>query len=87
MPRYVIERELGDITDAQLAAAADESRRVREEAFPGIAWEHSHVVRVDGGLRSYCIYAAPDPDTIRAHASRAGIPAGRIHEIHADITG
>jgi hypothetical protein len=85
MPRYVIERDLGDITDAQLDEAARESERVRLDDFPEIGWEHSHVVRVDGGLRSFCVYSAPDEQVIRAHAARVGIPADRIHAIHAEI--
>lgn len=85
MPRYLIVRELGDITDDQLDGAAEESRRVREEGFPGIDWEHSHVVRVAGGLRSYCIYAAPSAESVRAHAHRAGLPVDEVHEIHTDI--
>ena len=85
MPRYVIERELGDITDDQLQQAAGNSKRIRENDFPEIDWEHSHVVRVDGGLKSFCIYTAPDPQAIRDHAAAVGIPADRIHEIHTDI--
>jgi hypothetical protein len=85
MPRYVVERDLGDITDAQLDEAARESERVRLEDFPEIGWEHSHVVRVGGGLRSFCVYSAPDERVIRAHAARVGIPADHIHPIHAEI--
>jgi hypothetical protein len=80
-----VERDLGDITDAQLDEAARESERVRLEDFPEIGWEHSHVVRVAGGLRSFCIYSAPDEQVIRDHAARVGIPADRIHVIHAEI--
>lgn len=85
MPRYLIERELGDITDDALEAAGEESTRVREEGFPEIVWEHSHVVRTADGLRSYCVYAAPDVQSIRAHAERAGLPVDRVHEIHVDL--
>ena len=85
MPRYVIERELGDITDAELQEAAERSMRVRTEEFPEIDWEHSHVVRTSAGLMSYCVYGAPDDETIRAHAAAVGIPADRIHPIHTDI--
>ena len=85
VPRYVIERFLGDVSDAELDAAAKESERLRLEGFPLIDWEHSHVVRVPGGLRSYCIYRAPDEQTIRDHAARAGLPVDHILEIHTDI--
>ena len=87
MPRYVIHRDLGDITDAQLDAAAKESERLRLSDFPEIGWEHSHVIRVEGsGLRALCVYSAPDPAAIRAYSERAGLPVDGIHEIHADLT-
>src|SRR4051794_22120036 len=60
MPRYLIHRALGDITDDQLDAAAGESRRVRDEQFPEIEWEHSHVVTTGAGKVAYCVYGAPD---------------------------
>jgi hypothetical protein len=73
------------ITDDQLQQAAGSSTRIRENDFPEIDWEHSHVVRVDGGLKSFCIYTAPDTKAIRDHAAAVGIPADQIHEIHTDI--
>jgi hypothetical protein len=85
VPRYVIERALGDITDEELWRAAERSKQVREDGFPEIDWEHSHVVRTSGGLTSFCIYTAPDVQVIRDHAAAVGIPADQIHEIHADI--
>jgi hypothetical protein len=85
MPRYVVERELGDISDDQLQDAAEASRRAREQDFPAIGWEHSHVVRTDAGLKAFCVYEAPDTQMIRDHAASVGIPADRIHEIHTDI--
>jgi hypothetical protein len=85
MPRYLIRRVLGDVTDAELEAAADVSRQVREEHFPDIEWEHSHVVRTPDGLVSYCVYAAPDAQRVRDHAAGAGLPADELHEIAVDL--
>jgi hypothetical protein len=87
MPRFLIVRMLGDVDDAQLDAAADVSRRVRAERFPDVAWEHSHVVRTPEGLTSYCVYAAPDAERVRAHAAAAGLPADAVHEIERDLLG
>jgi Protein of unknown function (DUF4242) len=81
MPRYLIRRALGDVTDAELEAAADVSRRVRVDQFPDVEWEHSHVVRTPDGLTSYCVYAAPTADRVRDHAAAAGLPADDVHEI------
>jgi Nickel responsive protein SCO4226-like len=85
MPRYLIRRVLGDVTDDELEAAADVSRRVRVSRFPDIEWEHSHVVRTSVGLTSYCVYAAPTEDRVRDHAAAAGLPADEVHEITQDL--
>jgi hypothetical protein len=85
MPRYLVHRALGDVTDDELEAAAANSSRVREEQFPEIAWEHSHVVRTAGGRTSYCIYAAPTEQHVRDHAAAAGLPVDAVQEIERDI--
>jgi Protein of unknown function (DUF4242) len=85
MPRYLVERKLGTITDEQLNAAAETSQHVRERDFPAVGWEHSHVVRGEDGLVSYCVYSAPDAQAVRDHAAAAGLPADRVQEIHTDL--
>jgi hypothetical protein len=85
MPRFVIHRVLGDVSDEQLEAAAEESRRVRAEQFPDLEWEHSHVVRTAEGRSSYCIYAAPNAQRLREHAAAAGLPADEVQEIELDL--
>jgi hypothetical protein len=87
VPRYLIHRVLGDVSDEELEAAAEVSRRVRAEQFPSIEWEHSHVVRTDAGRVSYCVYAAPNAQLIRDHAAAAGLPADDIQEIERDLLG
>jgi hypothetical protein len=35
-------------------------------------WEHSHVVVDDDGMAgTYCVYEAPDEETVREHAKRS----------------
>lgn len=85
MPRYVIQRKLGEVTDAQLREAAVHSKQVREEKFPDIQWDHSHVVRTPEGLMTFCVYEAPGTDRIREHAAASGLPADSIYEIHVDL--
>jgi hypothetical protein len=87
MPRYVIQRTLGTVSDEELEAAAENSRRVREADFPEIVWEHSHVVHVGDGLKTYCVYSAPDAQMVRDHAAAAGLPADDVEEIKLDILG
>jgi hypothetical protein len=76
---------LGDVSDAELDAAADVSRRIRADQFPDIAWEHSHVVRTSEGLTSYCVYTAPTAERVRDHAASAGLPADEVHEIAHEL--
>jgi hypothetical protein len=85
MTRFLVHRALGDVTDEQLEAAAARSRQVRDEQFPEIEWEHSHIVRDGGGLTSYCIYAAPTEQRVRDHAAAAGLPADGVQVIERDL--
>jgi hypothetical protein len=85
MPRYVIQRKLGDVSQAQLLEASAHSKKVREEHFPDVGWDHSHVVRTDAGLMTFCIYEASSPERVRAHAEAAGLPADMIYEIAMDV--
>lgn len=41
---------------------------------PQIQWLHSYVTED----KVYCIYLAPDEETIREHARKAGLPADRV---------
>lgn len=85
MPRYLIERAVGDVTQSQLDEVVERATRVREERFPDISWLHTHVVRTESGLTAYCVYDAPEPDRIRQHAEAIGLPAQAIHEIEAEL--
>jgi hypothetical protein len=84
MPQYVIEREIpgaGNLTDAELQAAARKSLSVLKELGPEIKWLHSYVT----GDKIYCVYLAPDEETVRKHARGAGIPANRISAVRRMI--
>lgn len=83
MPRYIIERNVGTLSRAELDAA---SRRSLEaiDALPGVVWIRSYVSDVDGKI--YCEYDAPSIDAVREHARRAGLPADRIAEIALEIS-
>lgn len=86
MPRYLIRRDLGDITEAQLEIAADTSTRVRVERFSDIVHERSHVVRAPaGGVVAYCVYAADDEQRLRDHAAAAGIPLDELLVIEREL--
>lgn len=80
MPQYVIEREIpgaGNMTEAQLQEVARKSLGVLREMGPEIKWLHSYVT----GDKIYCVYLAPDEETIREHARRTGLPANRVSAV------
>jgi hypothetical protein len=80
MPQYVIEREIpgvGNLSEAELQEVARKSVGVLKEMGPEIRWLHSYVT----GDKVYCVYLAPDEETIREHARRGGFPANRISAV------
>ena len=73
MPRFVIERNFGSISDDDMLAAAARSDELILERFPEIVWEHSHVVATaDGEILTFCVYSAPTEAMIREHAEAFG---------------
>jgi hypothetical protein len=44
-----------------------------------IHWVHSYVT----DDKIYCVYVAPDEDTIRRHAQQSGLPANRISQVRS----
>ena len=85
MPRYLIERAVGDVTPKELDEVVERATQVREQRFPDISWLHTHVVRTERGLTAFCVYEAQDPERIRQHADEIGLPAQAIHEIEAEL--
>ena len=83
MKLYVIRRQSGWGTPAELQAAAARSSQVGDEQMSDdIRWIRSYVVHEpDGGLGTFCIYQASSPEKIREHAERAGLPATAIFEV------
>ena len=82
MPRFIIERNVGQITREQLEAAGRKSNEVLD-GMPGVVWIRSYVSDIDGKI--YCEYDAPNAEAIREHARRAGLPADRISEVALEI--
>ncbi|MEY2560173.1 MAG: hypothetical protein QOG51_588 [Verrucomicrobiota bacterium] len=83
MPKYVIEREIagaGDLSAEQLQAISQESCGVRQLG-PQIQWVQSHVT----DDKVYCVYIAPDEETVREHAAQGGFPANRVSEVRSVI--
>jgi ligand-binding SRPBCC domain-containing protein len=88
MPRYVVERKFGAISDDDMLAAAALSDQLITERFPEIDWEHSHIVATDEGeIVTYCVYGAPSEAMIREHSEAFGSHTiSNIFEIVDDVT-
>jgi len=84
MPRFVIEREIpgaGKMSPEQLQAISQKSCSVLSNLGPQIQWIESYVT----DDKIYCVYIAPNEETIRMHAQQGGFPANRISEVRAVI--
>ncbi len=80
MPQFVIEREIpgiGNLSDSEMQAVARKSVGILKDLGPGIKWLHSYVT----GDKMYCVYLAPDEETVREHARRGGFPANRVSAV------
>jgi hypothetical protein len=78
--QFVIEREIpgaGRLSESQIREMSLLSLQALEAMGPQIQWLHSYVTED----KVYCVYLAPDEDSIREHARRAGIPADRVSAV------
>ncbi len=77
MPQFVIERDMpgaGALSEEQVREVSLRSLQTLQEMGPQIQWLHSYVTED----KMYCVYLAPDENTIREHARRTGVPANRV---------
>jgi hypothetical protein len=84
MPKFVIEREIpgvGKFTPEQLQAISQKSCSVLQSMGPQIQWLQSYVT----DNKIYCIYIAPDEETVRQHAQQGGFPANSIARVRSVI--
>ena len=84
MPKFVIERELpgaGDLSADELQAISQKSCGVLQGLGPQIQWVQSFVT----DDKIYCLYVAPNEDTVREHAEKGGFPANRVAQVRSVI--
>jgi hypothetical protein len=77
VPQYVIEREIpgaGRLSETQIREMSLRSLQTLKEMGSQIQWLHSYVTED----KVYCVYLAPDENSVREHARRTGIPADRV---------
>ena len=76
----MIEREIpgaGSLSETQIRDISLRSLQTLKEMGPQIQWLHSYVTED----KVYCVYLAPDEDSVREHARRTGIPADRVSAV------
>ena len=80
MPLFLIERAFADLVpnDPETLATI---KQVNDEI--GIQWLFSFLSA--DKRKTYCLYEAPNPETIRAAARRLGVPADTIVEVGSEI--
>jgi len=84
MPKYVIERNIpgaGSLTDEEIKGISQTSCGVLKAMGPQIQWVQSYVT----DDKIYCIYIAPDEETVREHAARGQFPANSVQAVRRMI--
>jgi hypothetical protein len=84
MPKFLIEREIpgaGSLSAAELQAISQTSCGALQRIGPQIQWIQRYVT----GDKIYCVYIAPNEETVREHAKQGGFPANRVSEITSVI--
>ena len=86
MNTYVIRRQNAWQSPEEVEQVAQRSKEIADSDFTAdIRWIRSYVIaEEDGTLGSICVYQASDPDAIRGHAKRVGMPADVILDV-ADL--
>lgn len=80
MPLYVIERNFADQLDTAVESAKHKFEGiVRANQVSGVDWLFSFLSA--DRKKTYCLYEASSPESIREAARLAGIPADEVIEI------
>ena len=83
MHLYVIRRPSAWANLKELEVAGAKSAKIgNEEMSDRVRWIRSYVVNEpDGRYGTVCIYQAKDPESIREHAKRVGMPGDQIFPV------
>jgi hypothetical protein len=87
MPRYLIERVFGPVEQDEMQGIGQKMKRVNAEQFPDITWEHSHVVSDETGIKTFCVYEAPNEERLYQAGNAIGHHTiDRIYDLAGDVT-
>ena len=81
MPRYVVERTFPDGWLVSVDGDGAELCRaiVEQNTEAGVTWVESYVS--EDKTKAFCIYDAPNPESIRRSARRNSLPVDRITHV------
>lgn len=87
MDLYVIRRPGAWANLQELEAAGAKSAKIGSEEMPDrVRWIRSYVVtEPDGRIGTVCVYQAKDPESIREHARRVGMPGDQISPVVSTV--
>lgn len=77
MPVYLVERNFAE----ELEFDEEKFEQINDISNElGVEWLTSFLS--DDGKKTYCLYEAKDPDSLRNHSKIVGIPADKIVEVN-----
>jgi len=84
MPKFIVERDIpgaGKLSSEELHAVSQKSCGVLRDMGPQIQWLESYVT----ADKLYCVYIAPDEQSVREHARIGGFPANAVNQVDTVI--
>ena len=78
MPRYILFRTVGELSEGDVEAGALRSIEAADQ-MPGVRWIRSYWSVEEG--KFYCEYEAPSVELLFEHARRARIPLDRVQVV------
>lgn len=87
MQLYVVRRPSSWADLAELEAVGARSAHIGDTEMGGrVRWIRSYVVNEpDGRVGTFCIYQASDPESIRKHARRVGMPGAEFYAVATTV--
>jgi len=84
MPRYIVERTVGQLTKEEWDAVGKKSNAAIAQVGGGVVWVRSYISHAEGKV--YCEYDAPSRDVVVELSRISGLPIDRISEINLEIS-
>ena len=82
MPKYVVVRTVGQLTDAEIEASSLRSLEAADQ-IPGVRWIRSYYSAEEGKI--YCEYEAPSAELVFEHARRARLAIDHVSEVAREL--